>query len=96
VNDVCNAMEIIMEKGKIGEIYNIGSDTSNELTVLEVAQILIQKIKPQDRLDDWITFVNDRPYNDKRYFISNEKLVHLGWEQKIKFVDGLTDLLEKN
>jgi dTDP-D-glucose 4,6-dehydratase len=51
------------------------------------------QLKKGDRYEDWIIFVQDRPYNDKRYFISNEKLKQLGWKQKINFMDGLMHLL---
>jgi dTDP-glucose 4,6-dehydratase len=93
VDDVCSAMDLILHKGKIGEIYNIGSGPENELTVSDVAKILIEKLKPGDPVDKWIEYVKDRPYNDKRYFITNEKLKKLGWEQKINFIDGLLPLL---
>lgn len=85
VNDVCTAVDIILHKGSIGEIYNIGSNENNEYTVLDVAKMLIKKIKNTDNYMNYITFVDDRPFNDKRYYISCDKLKHLGWIQKIKF-----------
>jgi len=94
VKDVCSAMDLILHKGVIGEIYNIGSGTENELTVSMVAKILIEHLKPNDPIDKWIEYVKDRPYNDKRYFITNEKLRNLGWEQKVNFMDGLLRLLD--
>jgi dTDP-glucose 4,6-dehydratase len=44
VNDVCSALKLILEKGKIGEIYNIGSDDHHEYTVTQIAHMLIKKI----------------------------------------------------
>jgi dTDP-glucose 4,6-dehydratase/UDP-glucose 4,6-dehydratase len=78
-----------MQKGIIGEIYNIGSDHSNEYSVMEVAIKLIKLIKQTDEYNNYIEFIEDRPFNDKRYFISNDKLTLLGWEQTINFDDGL-------
>jgi dTDP-glucose 4,6-dehydratase len=93
--DTVKAFEIILEKGKIGEIYNIGCDEGMEYSVLNVAQILIKMIKNTDNYDEWIQYVEDRLYNDKRYYISNNKLKQLGWDIKIKFEDGLKNLINK-
>jgi dTDP-glucose 4,6-dehydratase len=91
VYDVCTAMDIILHKGNISEIYNIGSD--NELSIIDVAKILINKLKPHDIIDKWIEFVKDRPYNDKRYFISCNKIKKLGWTQIVDFEKGLSQLI---
>jgi dTDP-glucose 4,6-dehydratase len=93
VNDVCTALEIVLEKGVIGEIYNIGSDDSHEYTVKEIAHKLIQEIKQTEDYDQWISYVEDRPFNDKRYYISNDKLKQLGWEITTDFDQGLSNLL---
>jgi dTDP-D-glucose 4,6-dehydratase len=92
-NDTANAFELILVKGKIGEIYNIGCDDGMEYTVLEIAKILINLIKHTDNYDEWIEYIEDRPFNDKRYFISNQKLKDLGWEIKETFYDSLLKLL---
>ena len=92
-HDVARAFEIILEKGKIGEIYNIGSDENQEYTVLQVAKLLIEKIKKTENHNDWITYIEDRPFNDKRYYISNQKIKDLGWSIDINFEDGIDDLL---
>jgi dTDP-glucose 4,6-dehydratase len=96
VNDVCSALKLILEKGEIGEIYNIGSDDHQEYTVLEVANILIDKIiKPeQNEIEKWIKYIEDRPFNDKRYYISNQKVKDLGWEIRIDFDMGLDELIK--
>ena len=93
VDDVSTAVECILHNGIIGEIYNIGSDDSNELSVIQVTKYLIELIKGNTNYDDYITYVKDRPFNDKRYFITNKKLKKLGWEQQISFLDGLKNLL---
>jgi len=100
VNDVCSALKLVLERGEIGEIYNIGSDDHQEFSVLEVAKILIEKIhntntSTSDEYKKWITYIEDRPFNDKRYYISNQKVKDLGWEIKTDFDVGIDDLIEK-
>ena len=89
VDDVCRAFGIILEKGIVGEIYNIGSDDHSEISVIEVAKILIKLIKNTENFADWISYIEDRPFNDKRYYISNYKMKALGWTIDVGFLDGL-------
>ena len=96
VNDVSTAVETILHHGIIGEVYNIGSEPENELSVLQVTKILIEIIKNEKDYNKHIEFIEDRPFNDKRYFISNEKLKELGWSQKINFLDGIKNLILYN
>ena len=91
--DVACAMECVLKNGKIGEIYNIGSDEDKEYTVLEIAQILVKLIKNDDDYEKYIEYVEDRPFNDKRYYISNEKVKELGWSIKKDFMEGLKELI---
>jgi dTDP-glucose 4,6-dehydratase len=96
VDDTCTAFEIILLKGKIGEIYNIGANPhESEYTVKEIADLLIKLIhgKMADPMDH-IIYIKDRPFNDSRYFISNEKLKGLGWHIKINFIDGIKKLIK--
>ena len=92
VDDVCEAFELIFEKGKIGEIYNIGSDENSEYTVLDIAKILIEEIKNSINYDNYIEYIADRPFNDKRYYISNQKVKDLGWKIKVDFFEGIKKL----
>ena len=94
VLDVAKAFELILTQGKIGEIYNIGSDEDQEYTVLEIAKILIKKIKNSENYNDYIEYIEDRPFNDKRYYISNDKLKKLGWTINVNFEDGINDTIE--
>ena len=94
--DTACAFECILEKGEIGEIYNIGCDENMEYSVIEVAKILIKMIQNTEEYDEWIEYIEDRPYNDKRYYISNKKLKDLGWKINIKLKDGLKDLIKLN
>jgi dTDP-glucose 4,6-dehydratase len=92
-NDAARAFEIILENGKVGEIYNIGCDEKMEYTVLDIAKILIKRMKHTEKYDEWIEYIPDRPFNDKRYYISNKKLKDLGWDIKIKFEEGINKLI---
>ena len=96
VDDTVKAFSCILDRGKIGEIYNIGCDERMEYSVLEIAKILIKLIKHTDKYEEWIEYIEDiedRPFNDKRYYISNQKVKDLGWEIKIKFEDGIQKLI---
>ena len=93
VDDVVKAFDIILEKGIIGEIYNIGSDDNEEYTVKNVAEILIKKIKNNENYEEYIEYITDRPFNDKRYYISNEKIKNLGWNINENFDEGIDRLI---
>jgi dTDP-glucose 4,6-dehydratase len=94
--DTAKAFESILEKGKIGEIYNIGCDEGMEYSVMEIAKILIKMIKNTEDYDEWIEYIEDRPYNDERYYISNQKLKDLGWKIEVDLMTGLYDLITSN
>ena len=84
----------ILQNGKIGEIYNIGCDSSNmEFSVMEIAKLLIKLIKNTEKYDEWIEYVEDRPFNDQRYYISNKKLKDLGWTIEVSLMNGINELL---
>lgn len=91
--DTARAFEVIFEKGQLGEIYNIGCDEGMEYSVMEIAKILIKLIKNTEDYDKWIEYVEDRPFNDQRYYISNKKVKDLGWRIEIKFMDGLRQII---
>ncbi len=92
--DTARAFKIILEKGKLGEIYKIGCDEGMEYSVAEVANMIIERMKPCEPCNNWITFIEDRPFNDKRYYISNQKLKDLGWSVEIDFETGLDALIK--
>jgi len=93
VRDVASAFKLILERGKIGDIYNIGCDEHMEYSVMQVAEILISQLKPNDKVDKWIEYIPNRLFNDQRYYISNDKLKRLGWKINVKFNDGISELL---
>ena len=92
-HDTARAFEYILEKGQVGEIYNIGCDEGMEFSVMQIAHILIKLIKNTENYDDWIEYIEDRPFNDKRYYISNQKLKDLGWSINIDLMTGLKKLV---
>jgi len=91
--DTAKAFECILEHGKIGEIYNIGCDEGMEYSVMDIAKLLIKMIKKNEDYENWIEYVQDRPYNDMRYYISNQKVKDLGWNIEIDLMTGLNDLV---
>lgn len=74
--DFANAIDLLISKGKIGEVYNIG--THDEYTNLEVVSMICTEFGVAP--DDVIEFVADRPFNDQRYNITTDKLAKLGWK----------------
>jgi len=94
VNDHCSAIYQILDKGRIGEIYNIGG--MNEKTNLEVVKAIcdiLDELKPKfdgKSYFDQIAFVNDRPGHDRRYAIDATKIqFELDWKPKEAFETGL-------
>ena len=90
VDDVVEAVDVVWKRGLPGEVYNIASD--DELSVLEVTKLIIEIVKGTKNYDEWITYVEDRPFNDSRYHICGDKLKALGWSQN-KNRDELKKLL---
>ena len=94
VFDVVKAFTLILETGVIGEIYNIGGDDSHEYSVMDIAQRLIRSIKNTTDYDQWIEYIEDRPFNDLRYYITNEKVKALGWDIDYDLEMGLKTLIQ--
>lgn len=90
VEDHCSAIDLIIRKGKIGEVYNIGGH--NERTNLEVVKTIIEEL---GKSEDLIEFVTDRPGHDRRYAIDPTKIHNeLGWLPATKFDDGIKKTIE--
>uniref|UniRef100_A0A8C5LWH6 dTDP-D-glucose 4,6-dehydratase n=1 Tax=Leptobrachium leishanense TaxID=445787 RepID=A0A8C5LWH6_9ANUR len=93
--DVVEALRTVLETGKIGEIYNIG--TNFEISVSQLARELIELIKnttTETETKDWMEYVNDRPINDIRYPMKSEKIHNLGWRPKVHWKDGIKKTIE--
>ena len=84
VEDNCRALDLVLQEGDIGEIYNIGSDA--EKTNLEVTEAILEAVGADKNL---IEFVQDRAGHDQRYALETEKIQSLGWEPQYTFEEGL-------
>ncbi|MDF2523992.1 MAG: dTDP-glucose 4,6-dehydratase [Clostridiales bacterium] len=90
VEDHCTAIDLILHKGRDGEVYNIGG--YNEKTNLEVVKTIIKELGKSQSL---IKFVRDRAGHDRRYAVDSTKVKReLGWEAATKFNDGITKTVQ--
>lgn len=84
VFDHCTAIDLVLHRGKIGEVYNIGGN--NERNNMDVVKSIVQLL---GKSEDSITFVKDRLGHDRRYAIDASKIRKLGWKPKYNFESGL-------
>ena len=85
VYDHCSAIDTVLHKGKIGEIYNIGGH--NEKTNIEITKLILNAMGKDESS---IEYVKDRLGHDRRYAISNDKIQsQLGWEPSLTFEEGI-------
>ena len=90
VADHCNAIDLIIRQGKVGEIYNIGGH--NERRNLDVVKTILKELGKPESL---IHFVTDRPGHDRRYAIDPTKIhKELGWLPETKFEDGIKQTVQ--
>ncbi len=89
VSDHCRAIDLIIQEGKVGETYNIGSGV--EKSVEEITDIILDTLDKPATLK---TYVPDRPGHDRRYLLDSSKIrKELGWEPEIDFESGLKDTI---
>lgn len=88
--DVAEAFEVVLHKGEVNHVYNIG--TTRERRVIDAAND-IGKLFGIDP-DSTIQFVENRPFNDQRYFLDDQKLKKLGWSEKTTWEEGLKKTME--
>jgi dTDP-glucose 4,6-dehydratase len=89
VEDNCEAIDLILHKGKNGETYNIAA--KQELKNIEVVRTILKLVKKPESL---IKFVEDRLGHDLRYSLDIEKITKLGWKPKVKFEEGIKRTIE--
>ena len=90
VSDHCVAIDLILEKGRVGEVYNIGGH--NERTNLEVVKTILKAL---DKPESLIRFVKDRPGHDRRYAIDPTKMeTELGWKPQYVFDTGMKQTIQ--
>ncbi len=85
VYDHCAAIDTVLHKGKIGEVYNVGGH--NEKTNMEITHLILDAMGKDESS---IEYVQDRLGHDRRYAISNDKITsELGWEPSVTFEQGI-------
>lgn len=84
VEDQCDGLDLVLQKGEVGEIYNCGSH--NEEYNIDVTHAILKLLSKGEEL---ITYVQDRPGHDRRYAVDTEKIQKLGWVKKHNFMQGL-------
>ncbi|CAL5405998.1 unnamed protein product [Camellia sinensis] len=88
--DVAEAFEVILHKGEVGHVYNIG--TKRERRVIDVATDICKLFSMDPEKN--IKFVDNRPFNDQRYFLDDQKLKNLGWAERTIWEEGLKKTME--
>lgn len=89
VKDHCSAIATVLEKGKTGEVYNIGGN--NEKANIEIVRLILEALGKPESL---ITYVQDRPGHDRRYAIDNTKITtELGWAPAYTFEEGIKETI---
>ncbi|HUS69826.1 MAG TPA: dTDP-glucose 4,6-dehydratase [Anaerolineae bacterium] len=84
VLDHCEAIDLMLQKGRDGEVCNVGAD--RELTNLELTETILGMLgKPRSL----IQFVEDRPGHDRRYSLDSSKIHELGWQPRFRFEEAL-------
>ena len=90
VKDHCSAIATVLEKGVIGEVYNIGGN--NEKANIEIVKLIISTLNKEESL---IQHVKDRPGHDRRYAIDNTKITtQLGWAPSYTFEQGIQETIQ--
>lgn len=89
VDDTCRAIKLILERGKAGEVYNVGAN--QEYRNIDVVRMILNYLR---KPADLIHFVPDRPGHDFRYAMNWDKIKNLGWRPKVKFVNGLIKTIQ--
>ena len=89
VDDHCRALDLLLEQGQPGEVYNIGGQ--NEITNAMLTRRILEIL---DRPLSLIRPVDDRPGHDRRYSLDTTKLRELGWKPSVNFDDGLVSVVD--
>jgi dTDP-glucose 4,6-dehydratase len=82
--DNCSGIDTVFQKGKLGEVYNIGG--GNEKPNIEVVKLILRQLGKPESL---ITYVKDRPGHDLRYSLNSDKTKALGWKPAYSFEDAM-------
>lgn len=86
--DIVDALDTVLHKGVIGQIYNIAS--KDEVSNMDICRRLLDIFGfPYHQVEEWVQYTEDRPFNDQRYATDGSKLAKLGWQPRTSFEDGL-------
>lgn len=90
VEDHCSAIFKVLEKGKLGEVYNVGGN--NEWYNIDIVKLILRMLNKPDTM---IRYVKDRPGHDRRYAIDSGKIMkELGWKPEYKFEEGIVKTID--
>ena len=90
VIDHNKAIDLVLDKGRIGEVYNIGA--SNEMPNIRIIKLILEYLKKPENL---IQYVNDRPGHDRRYAIDSSKILNeLAWKPHYSFENAIIETIE--
>lgn len=97
VEDHCRAIETVIAKGRLGEVYNVGGNEERQnIEIVNIVCELLDELRPSDQpKSELITYVKDRPGHDQRYAIDASKLLNeLGWQPKETFESGIRKTIQ--
>jgi len=90
VSDHCSALDAVLQRGRDGEVYNIGGGC--EMRNIDVAKLILRAL---GRSESLIQFVTDRPGHDRRYAIDSSRIEReLGWQPQVTFEAGIRNTVE--
>ncbi len=90
VEDHCSGIMAVLQKGKYGEVYNIGGN--NEWYNIDIVKLILEKL---GKSDEQINYVKDRPGHDRRYAIDSSRIMNeLGWKPKYQFPEGIEKTIQ--
>ncbi len=90
VDDHCRAIDVVLNKGVRGEVYNVGANHQPEWTNMQVTRLILDELKAPAEL---IEYVQDRPGHDRRYAVDTSKIQALGWKVEVAPEEGLRQVV---
>lgn len=91
VEDHCRGIDVILKKGTVGQVYNIGANHMPEHPNVEVTKIILNELGVDESM---IEHVADRPGHDRRYAVDTKKIEALGWKSEVPFEQGIRQTVQ--
>lgn len=88
VLDNCSGIDLVLHKGEVGEVYNIGADCERQN--IEITKIILSQLGKDE---SWIEYVKDRPGHDRRYALDSSKIKSLGWQSQYSFEQAMKETI---